>query len=154
MRARSTRNGAQGFPSHLSFEVLASQSLSGRRLSLHLLRETHSSQETQAFLLPRTRAWVLCNIMQRVLIMPPMTKPLVSFQNAGKVYNNGTVALAGLDLDVREREFLTILGPSGCGKSTILRLIAGLDHVSSGFLSGGISSLATRASALCSRTQP
>lgn len=63
-----------------------------------------------------------------------MTKPLVSFQNASKVHNNGTVALAGLDLDVREREFLTILGPSGCGKSTILRLIAGLDHVSSGSL--------------------
>ncbi len=66
-----------------------------------------------------------------------MTKPLVSFQNAGKIYNNGTVALAGLDLDVREREFLTILGPSGCGKSTILRLIAGLDHVSSGSLARG-----------------
>ncbi|HXN87873.1 MAG TPA: ATP-binding cassette domain-containing protein, partial [Methylocella sp.] len=63
-----------------------------------------------------------------------MTKPLVSFQNAGKIYNNGTVALAGLDLNVRGSEFLTLLGPSGCGKSTILRLIAGLDNVSSGTL--------------------
>jgi NitT/TauT family transport system ATP-binding protein len=66
--------------------------------------------------------------------MPPMTKPLVSFQNAGKIYKNGTVALAGLDLDVRANEFLTLLGPSGCGKSTILRLISGLDTVSSGTL--------------------
>ena len=66
-----------------------------------------------------------------------MTKPLVSFQNAGKIYNNGTVALAGLDLDVRGSEFLTLLGPSGCGKSTILRLIAGLDNVSSGTLTRG-----------------
>jgi NitT/TauT family transport system ATP-binding protein len=71
--------------------------------------------------------------------MPPMTKPLVSFQNAGKVYKNGTVALAGLDLDVREGEFLSLLGPSGCGKSTILRLIAGLDTVSSGVLARGFS---------------
>jgi len=66
--------------------------------------------------------------------MPPMTKPLVSFKNAGKIYNNGTVALAGLDLEVRGGELLTLLGPSGCGKSTILRLIAGLDNVSSGTL--------------------
>ena len=71
--------------------------------------------------------------------MPPMTKPLVSFQNAGKIYNNGTIALAGLDLDVRGSEFLTLLGPSGCGKSTILRLIAGLDTVSSGSLARGFS---------------
>jgi len=63
-----------------------------------------------------------------------MTKQLVSFQNAGKIYKNGTVALAGLDLDVRGSELLTLLGPSGCGKSTILRLIAGLDNVSSGTL--------------------
>ncbi len=63
-----------------------------------------------------------------------MTKPLVSFENAGKIYKNGTVALAGFDLAVREGEFLTLLGPSGCGKSTILRLIAGLDNVSSGTL--------------------
>lgn len=66
-----------------------------------------------------------------------MKNPLVSVQNAGKIYNNGTVALAGLDLDVRGHEFLTLLGPSGCGKSTILRLIAGLDNVSSGTLARG-----------------
>ncbi|MGH6869204.1 MAG: ATP-binding cassette domain-containing protein, partial [Methylocella sp.] len=69
--------------------------------------------------------------------MPPMTKPLVSFQNVGKIYQNGTVALAGFDLEVRTGEVLTLLGPSGCGKSTILRLIAGLDNVSSGTLARG-----------------
>jgi NitT/TauT family transport system ATP-binding protein len=67
-----------------------------------------------------------------------VTKPLVSLRDAGKIYKNGTVALAGLDLDVREGEFLTLLGPSGCGKSTILRLIAGLDSVSSGTLTRGL----------------
>ncbi|MGH6834404.1 MAG: ABC transporter ATP-binding protein [Methylocella sp.] len=68
-----------------------------------------------------------------------MTKPLVSFQNASKIYQNGTVALVGLDLEVRAGEILTLLGPSGCGKSTILRLIAGLDTVSSGSLARGFS---------------
>jgi NitT/TauT family transport system ATP-binding protein len=72
--------------------------------------------------------------MMPLMMIKPQTTPLVSLQNAGKIYRNGTVALAGLDLDVRTGEFLTLLGPSGCGKSTILRLIAGLDTVSSGTL--------------------
>jgi NitT/TauT family transport system ATP-binding protein len=66
-----------------------------------------------------------------------MTKQLVSFQNAGKIYETGTVALAGFDLEVRTGEFLTLLGPSGCGKSTALRLIAGLDELTSGTLTRG-----------------
>jgi NitT/TauT family transport system ATP-binding protein len=69
--------------------------------------------------------------------MPPMTKPLVFFQNAGKIYETGTVALAGFELEVRAGEFLTLLGPSGCGKSTVLRLIAGLDDLTSGMLTRG-----------------
>ncbi len=63
-----------------------------------------------------------------------MKEPLISLRNAGKIYKNGTVALAGLNFEVREGEFLTLLGPSGCGKSTVLRLIAGLETVSSGTL--------------------
>jgi NitT/TauT family transport system ATP-binding protein len=69
--------------------------------------------------------------------IPLMTKPLVLLRNAGKVYGTGTVALAGFDLEVRRGEFLTLLGPSGCGKSTVLRLIAGLDEVTSGTLTRG-----------------
>ncbi|NRQ39233.1 ABC transporter ATP-binding protein [Nonomuraea sp. NN258] len=41
-------------------------------------------------------------------------------------------ALSGIDLDVREGEFLTLVGPSGCGKSTLLDLIAGLTEPSAG----------------------
>ena len=57
---------------------------------------------------------------------------LVALRGVDKVYSNGVVALKGLDLAVREGEFLSLLGPSGCGKSTVLRLIAGLGEVSSG----------------------
>jgi NitT/TauT family transport system ATP-binding protein len=55
-----------------------------------------------------------------------MTAPLASLSGVDKTFANGTVALAGLDIDVREGEFLSLLGPSGCGKSTVLRLLAGL----------------------------
>lgn len=72
--------------------------------------------------------------MMPLMMTQPSPPPLISLRKAGKTYSNGTVALAGLDLDVRSGEFLTLLGPSGCGKSTILRLIAGLDVVSSGTL--------------------
>jgi ABC-type nitrate/sulfonate/bicarbonate transport system ATPase subunit len=43
-----------------------------------------------------------------------------------------TLALQATDLTVAENDFITILGPSGCGKSTLLRIVAGLDHPSSG----------------------
>jgi len=57
---------------------------------------------------------------------------LVALRGVDKVYSNGVVALKGLDLAVREGEFLSLLGPSGCGKSTVLRLIAGLGDLSAG----------------------
>ncbi|MGP0060816.1 MAG: ABC transporter ATP-binding protein [Beijerinckiaceae bacterium] len=59
---------------------------------------------------------------------------LVTLENVGKTYQNGTAALAHLSLTITSGEFLTLLGPSGCGKSTILRLIAGLDSATSGRL--------------------
>ena len=43
-------------------------------------------------------------------------------------------ALGGVDIDIADNEFFTLLGPSGCGKTTILRLIAGFEHPSSGAL--------------------
>lgn len=48
-----------------------------------------------------------------------------------------TRVLNGIDLSVREGEFLTLVGPSGCGKSTLLRIIAGLESLDSGSLSIG-----------------
>ena len=56
----------------------------------------------------------------------------MSLRGVGKTFASGTVALAGLDLTVREGEFLSLLGPSGCGKSTALRILAGLTEPSAG----------------------
>jgi NitT/TauT family transport system ATP-binding protein len=64
--------------------------------------------------------------------MPDSPAPIVSLRGVGKLFGTGTHALRGLDLDVREGEFLSLLGPSGCGKSTALRIIAGLGEPSSG----------------------
>jgi len=58
--------------------------------------------------------------------------PIVSLRGVGKLFGTGLLALDGLDLDVRDGEFLSLLGPSGCGKSTALRIIAGLSDPSRG----------------------
>jgi len=50
----------------------------------------------------------------------------VRFEGVTKRYDNGFEAVKGLDLDIRDGEFLVLLGPSGCGKSTTLRMLAGL----------------------------
>jgi NitT/TauT family transport system ATP-binding protein len=52
--------------------------------------------------------------------------PLVSLHGVSKTFDKGVQAIAALDLDVGEGEFLSLVGPSGCGKSTALRIIAGL----------------------------
>jgi NitT/TauT family transport system ATP-binding protein len=59
---------------------------------------------------------------------------LVTIAGIGKSFRNGVTALEGVDLDVAEGEFLSVLGPSGCGKSTLLRIIAGLTPPSTGRL--------------------
>jgi NitT/TauT family transport system ATP-binding protein len=67
--------------------------------------------------------------------LPPSTHsvlPLVALRDVGKSFASGTQALAGLDLEIRPGEFLSLLGPSGCGKSTALRIIAGLSAPSQG----------------------
>jgi NitT/TauT family transport system ATP-binding protein len=62
------------------------------------------------------------------------SRPLVSIRNVSKQFANGTVAIRGVDLDLRDGEFVSLLGPSGCGKSTLLRIIAGLGAPSAGAL--------------------
>jgi NitT/TauT family transport system ATP-binding protein len=60
------------------------------------------------------------------------TSSLVRLRQVDKTFSNGTVAIKGLDLDLRAGSFTSLLGPSGCGKSTALRMIAGLASPSSG----------------------
>ncbi|MCG3137504.1 MAG: Trehalose import ATP-binding protein SugC [Phycisphaerae bacterium] len=56
----------------------------------------------------------------------------IILQQVSKVYPGGVQAVSNLDLAVADREFVVLVGPSGCGKSTTLRLIAGLEELSSG----------------------
>jgi len=51
-----------------------------------------------------------------------------------KVYPNGFKAVHGIDLEIRDGEFMVFVGPSGCAKSTVLRMIAGLESISGGEL--------------------
>jgi multiple sugar transport system ATP-binding protein len=64
----------------------------------------------------------------------------VSFAGVGKVYGDGTRALADFDLEVADGEFMVFVGPSGCGKTTALRMVAGLEDISEGEirLGGGV----------------
>ena len=57
---------------------------------------------------------------------------VVELCGIAKTWPNGVRALAGIDLDIRRGEFLTLVGPSGCGKSTLLKLIAGLTQPTEG----------------------
>ena len=58
----------------------------------------------------------------------------VALHEVSKVYPNGFQAIEGLNLEIRDGEFLVLVGPSGCGKSTALRMVAGLEEISGGEL--------------------
>ena len=56
----------------------------------------------------------------------------LNLQHIKKVYDGGVVAVHDFNVDIKDGEFIVIVGPSGCGKSTSLRMIAGLEEISSG----------------------
>jgi multiple sugar transport system ATP-binding protein len=82
----------------------------------------------------------------------------VALDRVNKVYGNGFHAIHDLTLNIADGEFLVLVGPSGCGKSTALRMIAGLETISSGELRIGdrvvndVSNRRTATSPWCSRT--
>ena len=58
----------------------------------------------------------------------------IKFKNVSKIYEGKTTVIENLNLEIEDKEFVILVGPSGCGKSTTLRMIAGLEDVSSGEL--------------------
>ena len=61
----------------------------------------------------------------------------ISFEDVSKVYDDGTLAVADLDLAIEDGELMVMVGPSGCGKTTALRMLAGLEEISEGTISIG-----------------
>jgi multiple sugar transport system ATP-binding protein len=58
----------------------------------------------------------------------------VTLDKISKIYADGTRAVNGLDLEIKDGEFMVLVGPSGCGKTTALRMVAGLEDVSEGVI--------------------
>ena len=58
----------------------------------------------------------------------------LSLKHIDKIYDNNVQAVFDFNLDIADKEFIVFVGPSGCGKSTTLRMIAGLEDISSGEL--------------------
>ena len=58
----------------------------------------------------------------------------VQLKNITKIYDGGVKAVDSVNIDIEDRQFVVLVGPSGCGKSTTLRMVAGLEDITSGEL--------------------
>jgi multiple sugar transport system ATP-binding protein len=56
----------------------------------------------------------------------------IALEGVRKVFPNGFVAVDGVELEIRDGEFMVLVGPSGCGKTSLLRMISGLEEVTEG----------------------
>jgi len=65
----------------------------------------------------------------------PLLMARVVLENVCKIYPGGVKAVDHLNLIIDDKEFVVLVGPSGCGKSTTLRMVAGLEEISSGTIS-------------------
>jgi sn-glycerol 3-phosphate transport system ATP-binding protein len=61
----------------------------------------------------------------------------LSFRNVTKTYPGDIAVIHGISLDVADGEFIVIVGPSGCGKSTLMRMVAGLESITTGEIAIG-----------------
>ena len=64
----------------------------------------------------------------------------VTFKNITKAYDKSVIAVDNFNLEINDREFVVFVGPSGCGKSTTLRMVAGLEEITTGefFIDGNL----------------
>lgn len=60
--------------------------------------------------------------------------PEVKLQHIDKIYDGGVQAVYDFNLDIADGELIVLVGPSGCGKSTTLRMVAGLEEITTGKL--------------------
>lgn len=74
---------------------------------------------------------LLLPLLNEMTLMSPFDLEL---KKLCKVYADGTLAVEAFDLTVKRGEFISFVGPSGCGKTTTLRMIAGLEDITSGQL--------------------
>ena len=58
----------------------------------------------------------------------------VTLKNVYKVYPGNVTAVSDFNIEIEDKEFIILVGPSGCGKTTTLRMIAGLEEITSGEL--------------------
>ena len=58
----------------------------------------------------------------------------IVFKNVYKVYDDNVTAVEDFSFEVKDKEFIVLVGPSGCGKTTTLRMVAGLEEITSGEL--------------------
>ncbi len=59
----------------------------------------------------------------------------VKLDKVSKVYDGKVTAVRDVNIEIRDKEFVVLVGPSGCGKSTVLRMIAGLEEITTGTIS-------------------
>lgn len=71
---------------------------------------------------------------KELVVDKPTNLSYVSLRNINKVYDNKVQAVFDFNLEIARKEFIVFVGPSGCGKSTTLRMIAGLEDITSGEL--------------------
>jgi multiple sugar transport system ATP-binding protein len=72
--------------------------------------------------------------MEKPVVEAPSNLSYVSLRDINKVYDNKVQAVFDFNLEIAKQEFVVFVGPSGCGKSTTLRMIAGLEDITSGEL--------------------